>query len=313
VSRLDVGDGQQIHWDVSGAPDGIPVVCVHGGPGAGSSAGNRRSFDPAVFRTVLFDQRGCGQSTPHVSDPAVSLEANTTWHLVEDMERLRETVGVDRWLVFGGSWGTTLALAYAQRHPDRVLGLILVAVTTTSPSEIEWLYQGARRFRPAEWDAFRRGAGGTDAEPDVYDLITAYLDLVSSPERAVRERAAHDWCAWEDSLIAHESDGRPGSYGQRVGPDRIAFVRLCAHYFGNGAWLRPGQLVDDVARIAHIPAELVHGRHDLSCPPDTVWRLAEEWPAANLRIVEDSGHTGTPALGEALRAAIDRFAAVRPD
>lgn len=313
MSRLDVEDGQRIHWDVSGDVDGIPVLCVHGGPGAGSSEGNRRLFDPAVFRTVLFDQRGCGLSTPHVSDPAVSLDVNTTWHLVGDMERLREALGVDRWLVFGGSWGATLALAYAQRHPERVLGLILVAVTTTSPAEIEWLYRGAGRFRPAEWESFRRGAAMTDAEPDVYDLIASYLDLVSSPEEAVRERAAHDWCQWEDSLIVHESDGRPGSYGQRMGPDRIAFVRLCAHYFGNRAWLLPGQLIDDVHRIAHIPAELIHGRHDLSCPPDTAWRLAGRWPAANLQIVEGAGHTGTPDLTEALRTAIDRFAAVRGD
>ena len=318
MSGLDVGDGQRIHWDADGALDGIPVVCVHGGPGAGSSAGNRRLFDPAVFRTVLFDQRGCGLSTPHVSDPAVSLHANTTWHLVEDMERIREAAGVDQWLVFGGSWGATLALAYAQRHPERVLGVILVAVTTTSPAEIEWLYRGARRFRPAEWDVFRRGAAAdaqpdVSAAPDVYDLITSYLDLVSSPEEAVRERAAHDWCTWEDALIAHESDGRPGSYSQRTGPDRIAFVRLCAHYFANRAWLRPGQLIDDVHRIAHIPAELVHGRHDLSCPPDTAWRLARAWPAANLQIVEGSGHTGSAALGQALRSSIDRFAAARRD
>lgn len=304
---LDVGDGQQIYWEVGDNLDGIPVVCVHGGPGGGGSRGSRKLFDPLVFRPVIFDQRGCGESLPNAADPAASLAANTTWHLVEDMERLREHIGVDRWMVYGGSWGATLALAYAQRHPERVLGILLVAVTTSSPAEIEWLYGGAARFRPAEWDAFRRGSGITDAEPDTYDLITAYLDLVSSPEEAVRERAAHDWCAWEDSLIAHESDGRPGSYGQRMGPDRIAFVRLCAHYFGNGAWLRPNQLIDEAHRIAHIPAELVHGRHDLGCPPDTAWRLARAWPAANLQIVEDSGHTGSPAFVQALQSAIDRL------
>jgi proline iminopeptidase len=318
VSVLDVGDGQRIHWEISGDPGGIPVVCVHGGPGGGGSRGSRKLFDPSVFRPVLFDQRGCGESTPNVADPAVSLTANTTWHLVEDMERLRQHIGVERWVVYGGSWGATLALAYAQCHPERVLGMILVGVTTTSPGEIEWLYRGAARFRPAEWDAFRRGAGmaadlDVSADPEVSDLIAAYLNLVSSPDAAVRERAAHDWCMWEDSLIAHETAGSPGSYGQRTGPDRIAFVRLCAHYFGNGAWLRPDQLIDDVHRIAHIPAELVHGRHDLSCPPDTVWRLARAWRAANLHIVEDSGHTGTPAFAHALRAAVDRLATALRD
>jgi proline iminopeptidase len=216
---LDVGDGQHLYWEVHGNPAGIPVVCLHGGPGGGGRRGNRKMFDPNLFRVTLFDQRGCGESLPNVADPAVALDANTTWHLVDDIERLRIQAGVDRWLVYGGSWGSTLALAYAQRHPHRVSGLLLVAV-----------YRGAGRLFPEAWDAFRAGAG--DIGDSSAELIAAYGGLISSPDPRVRERAAYDWCTWEDALIAHESSGSPGSYSSRTGLDRIAFVRLCAHYFG---------------------------------------------------------------------------------
>jgi proline iminopeptidase len=307
MSLLDVGDAQRIHWEHHGNPDGIPVVCLHGGPGAGSSQGSRRLFDAALFRTVLFDQRGCGRSTPHVADPTVSLAVNTTWHLVEDIERLRIHLGIPRWLVFGGSWGSTLALAYAERYPESVTGLLLVAVTTSSPDEIDWLYRGARRFRPAEWDAFRLGAQLTDADPGSTMVIDSYARLIVHHDPTIRERAAADWCQWEDALLAHEPGSRPGSYSRRVDDARIAFARLCAHYFGHGAWLRPGQLVDDVHRIAHLPAELVHGRQDLSCPPDTVWRLAERWPAARLSLIEDAGHLGSAAFADAMEVAVDRL------
>lgn len=305
---LDVGDGQHVWYGVAGDPGGIPVVCLHGGPGGGGSRSGWKTFDAHRFRTVLFDQRGCGESLPNVADPAVSLDANTTSHLIGDVERLREHLGIDRWLVYGASWGSTLALAYAQRHPDRVTGLLLVAVTTTTPGEVDWLYRGAGRLAPDAWDEFRAGAGpglGTDS---AVDLIAAYARLIADPDLAVRERAAGDWCTWEDALIAHESTGTPGSYGRRTGSDRIAFVRLAAHYFGHHAWLRDGELLAGVDAIAHLPGRLVHGRRDLGCPAQTAWELAKRWPAAELALIDDAGHTGSAAFGAAIRAAVDDLA-----
>lgn len=305
MGLLHVGDGQRIYWEHHGNPRGVPVVFLHGGPGGGGGRGGRTMFDPLVFQTVLFDQRGCGKSEPNVADPTVSLEHNTTWHLVDDIERLRREIGVDRWLVFGISWGATLALAYAQRHPDRVTGLLLVAVTTTTPDEIDWLYRGAGRLFPEAWDAFRAGAGG-GAETTA-DLLAAYGRLMASPDAEVREAAAGDWCAWEDALIAHENAGLPGSYSVRTGSVRTAFVRLCAHYFGHHAWLRDGQLLQDIDRIAALPGRLIHGRHDLGCPSKVARDLARAWPAAELTLVDDAGHTGSPALAEAIDDAIDDF------
>ncbi|MDT5001214.1 MAG: proline iminopeptidase [Mycobacterium sp.] len=305
---LDVGDGQRIHWELHGNPDGIPVVLLHGGPGAGGPRGTRKLFDQKLFRVTLFDQRGCGKSLPNVADPAVGLDANTTWHLVDDIERLRVQVGVERWLVYGGSWGSTLALAYAQRHPDRVSGLFLMAVTTSTPDEIDWLYRGAGRLFPEAWDAFRAGAG--DIGDSSAELIAAYGGLISSPDPRVRERAAYDWCTWEDALIAGESAGSPGSYSRRTGSDRIAFVRLCAHYFGNQAWLSDGQLLADVGRISGVPGRLVHGRNDIGCPPQTAWELAKAWPAAQLALIDDAGHTGSPAFAGAMHAAVADFSRI---
>lgn len=304
---LDVGADQQIYWEVSGNPEGIPVICLHGGPGGGGGRGSRTLFDRNVFQTVLFDQRGCGKSLPNVADPAVSLDANTTWHLVDDIERLRERIGVERWMVYGGSWGSTLALAYAERHPERVTGLLLVAVTTTTPDEIDWLYRGAGRLRPEAWDAFQAGAGGGDSTAE---LIAAYARLISSPDPEVRERAAYDWCTWEDALIAHETTGVPGAYSARMGDPRIAFVRLCTHYFGNQAWLRDGQLLNDIGRIQHVPGRLVHGRRDLGGPPKVAWDLAKAWPAAKLRLLDDAGHTATPEFAAAIEESIAELATI---
>jgi proline iminopeptidase len=303
---LDVGDGQRVYWEVHGNPAGIPVVCLHGGPGGGGRRGTRKMFDPNLFRVTLFDQRGCGESLPNVADPAVALDANTTWHLVDDIERLRIQAGVDRWLVYGGSWGSTLALAYAQRHPHRVSGLLLVAVTTTTSHEIDWLYRGAGRLFPEAWDAFRAGAG--DGADSTAALIAAYGSLIAHPDPRVRERAAYDWCTWEDALIAGESAGSPGSYSSRTGSDRIAFVRLCAHYFGNQAWLSDGQLLADIGRIGDVPGRMIHGRHDLGGPPKVAWELAKAWPTAQLALIDDAGHTGSPAFAGAIAAAIADFA-----
>ncbi|SHF62637.1 prolyl aminopeptidase [Streptoalloteichus hindustanus] len=302
---LDVGDGNHIYWETSGNPDGKPVLCVHGGPGSGGKRGSRKAFDPDAYRIILFDQRGCGQSRPHASDPAVSLDHNTTEHLIADMERLREHLGVRRWLLFGGSWGSTLILAYAQRHPERVSEIILVGVTTTSPDEIDWLYRGVGRLLPGPWETFRDALPETDRDGD---LVAAYHRLLNSPDAAVRTRAARAWCAWEDAVIAHETLGKPGQYSAKSDDDLMAFTRICAHYFAHHAWLEDGQLLREAHRLAGIPAVLIHGRLDLGSPLATAWELAKAWPDADLQIIDDSGHTGSPAMRDAVLAATARFA-----
>ena len=206
---LDAGDGNLVYWEVCGNADGKPALVVHGGPGSGCSPGSRRVFDPERYRVVLFDQRGCGRSTPHASDPATDMSTNTTGHLLADMERLREHLGIEQWLVYGGSWGSTLILAYAERHPERVSEMVIPSVTTGRRSEIDWLYRGAGRFFPEEWERFR--AGVPEAERDG-DLLAAYARLMESPDAAVRGKAAADWVAWEDAVISQEPHGTPNAY-----------------------------------------------------------------------------------------------------
>ncbi|GAA2917948.1 prolyl aminopeptidase [Streptomyces thioluteus] len=302
---LDVGDGHRIHWEVSGNPDGKPAVVVHGGPGSGCHPGMRRPFDPDRYRVVLFDQRGCGRSTPHAADPTTDLRHNTTAHLVSDMERLREHLGIDRWLLYGGSWGSTLLLAYAERHPGRVSEIVIAGVTTTRRSEIDWLYRGAGRFFPEQWERFVAGAGVAASD----DLIAAYARRTEHPDPAVRDRAVEDWCAWEDAVLSGETkSGAPRPYGDRPSAARRALVRLCAHYFSHGAWLEEGALLRDAGRLAGIPGVLVHGRLDLAGPLGTAWELHRAWPDAELIVVEEEGHTGGEVTARHVRAALDRFA-----
>ncbi|MEU3693694.1 prolyl aminopeptidase [Streptomyces narbonensis] len=297
---LDVGDGNLVHWEVSGNPAGRPALVVHGGPGSGSSPHNRRYFDPEAYRLVLFDQRGCGRSTPHASDPAADMSVNTTAHLVADMERLREHLGIEQWLLYGGSWGSTLILAYAEAYPERVTEIVLTAVTTTRRSEIAWLYEGAGRFFPEAHERFRAGAGAAK------DLVGAYSALLNHPDRAVREKAAADWCAWEDAVLSPEGQGTP--YTDRVDDTRLGFVRICSHYFAHGAWLAEGALLRDAHRLAGIPGVLIQGRLDMAGPPTTAWELARAWPDAELHVIEDAGHLGDLRTGELILAAMDRFA-----
>jgi proline iminopeptidase len=301
---LDVGDGNRIHWEARGNPDGRPVLVVHGGPGSGKPRGAHKRFDPEVFKIVLFDQRGCGGSEPHAVDPATNMAHNTTEHLLADMEALREHLGIDRWLLYGGSWASTLILAYAQRHPERVIGIILVGVTMTRPREIDWLYHGLRLLLPIEWERFRAGVPAEDRDGN---LVEAYRRLMENPDIGVREQAAHDWCAWEDAVIAHETLGSPGQYGAKHDVAKLAFVRICTHYFAHEAWLVDGQLLRDAHRLKGIPGVLIHGRLDLSGPLLTAWELAQAWPDAELKIIEDSGHTGSPAMRTAILDAITRF------
>lgn len=258
-----------------------------------------------MFQIVSFDQRGCGDSVPSAADPTTDMTRNTTDHLLADMEALREHLGIEAWLLYGGSWASTLILAYAQRHPDRVLGIVLVGVTMTRPQETDWLYHGLRLLLPVEWERFRAAAPADERDGN---LVEAYRRLMESPDHAVREKAAHDWCAWEDAVIAHENLGRPGQYSAKPDRAKLAFVRICTHYFARGAWLGDQQLLRDTHRLKGIRGVLIHGRLDLSCPLLTAWELAQAWPDAELMVVDDSGHTGSPAMAAAIRDAIRTWA-----
>lgn len=229
---------------------------------------------------------------------------NTTERLLADMEALREHLGIERWLLFGGSWASTLILAYAQRHPERVTAVILVGVTMTRPQEVDWLYHGLRLLLPIEWERFRAGVPADDRDGN---LVEAYRQLMENPDTAIRDQAADDWCAWEDAVIAHETLGSPGQYSAKEHAAKVAMVRICTHYFAHGAWLDDGQLLRDAHRLNGIPGVLIHGSLDLSAPPLTAWELSQAWPDAELIFIDDSGHTGSPAMGTAVREAIARF------
>ncbi|GAA3198982.1 prolyl aminopeptidase [Dactylosporangium siamense] len=299
---LDVGDGNLVHWDVAGNPAGLPAVVVHGGPGSGCTPGTRRYFDPDRYRIVQFDQRNCGRSTPHASSLDADLRHNTTDHLVADMERLREHLGIDRWLLFGGSWGSTLILAYAERHPHHVAGIVIDGVTSTRRREINWLYEGVGRFFPAQWAAFRDFAGADDG-----DVVAAYARLMNSPDPAVRAATAEAWCTWEDAVISLEPNGVPDAYSGRPDDAKQAMVRICTHYAAHAAWLEEGALLRDADRLAGIRGVLLHGRFDISSPLETAWHLTQRWPDAELTVVEDSGHTGSDTMRTLIRAALDSF------
>ncbi|MER6300291.1 prolyl aminopeptidase [Kitasatospora sp. NPDC001539] len=301
---LDTGDGNRIYYEQLGSPEGKPALGVHGGPGAGAPKRPLRSWDPERYRVIRFDQRNCGRSTPHASDPAADMSLNTTQHLIDDMERLREHLGIEKWLLNGASWGSTLALAYAQQHPERVTEIILQAVTTTRRSEIDWLYRGAGRFHPEAWDRFREGVPQGERDGD---LVAAYARLMENPDRKVREKAAVDWLAWEDAVTSSEPHTPAGMYSDQEVDAQVAFVRICAHYFSNGAWLEEGQLLRDAHRLAEIPGVLIHGRHDMGCPPQTAWELAKAWPGARLHISEDSGHIGSESMVQVAWNAIEEF------
>ncbi|GGS41601.1 prolyl aminopeptidase [Actinokineospora fastidiosa] len=305
---LDVGDGNHIYWEAVGNPDGKPLVYLHGGPGSGCSINQRRWFDPQKYRAILFDQRNCGRSTPNAVDPAVDLSTNTTQNLIADIEKLREHLGVDRWLVSGASWGSTLALAYAQAHPQRVTEMVIIAVTVTRRSDTDWLYRGVRRFFPGEWRRFHSVVSHVPEDAPIEDILNAYGALTADPDQAVREHAAAEWLRWEDTVISLEPHGTPGAYSNRFDQRQVCFVRICAHYFGNGAFLDEGVLLREAGRLAGIPAVLIHGRHDLGGPLEVAWDLAQAWPDARLEVIEDAGHTGSPAARDAFLRAYRDFA-----
>ncbi|MBU9763418.1 prolyl aminopeptidase [Mycobacterium sp. TNTM28] len=301
---LAVGEGNQLYWEVSGNPKGVAALVLHGGPGSGCVPAMRQFFDPARYRVILFDQRGCGRSTPHASDPAVSLNANTTDHLIADIEQLRRHLGVRRWVVAGWSWGTTLALAYAQQHPDNVAALVLTAVTTTTEREVQWITRDVGRLFPAEWSRFRVGVPVADRDGN---LAQAYSRLLSDTDPDVRRQAALDWCEWEDAHVNLGPQPRP----RLVNTDpsyRMCFARLVTHYWRHAAWRGPSELLDNVDIIAAIPAALIHGRLDVSSPPDIAWQLHQGWPASRLHVVAGMGHQSGGEMGVRTLAALDEFA-----
>lgn len=300
---LTVSHGNYVAWEVSGARDGKPAVVLHGGPGQGSAPGMRRGFDPTRYRVVLFDQRGCGRSIPHASDPTTDMAVNTTDHLIADMEALRTHLGIERWLLAGGSWGSTLALAYALRHPSRVSEIVLTSVTTSRRVEAEWLYRGVARFFPEAWERFR------DHVPEAGDdLVGAYARRLEHLDLTVRLAAARAWCAWEDAVLSLEPNAGDSSYADAPAEDLLAFVRICTHYLRHGAWLEDGALLREAPRLAGIPGVLIHGRRDMSCPIDTAWELARAWPGSELVALDDAGHLRSDSKRAALLTALDRFA-----
>jgi proline iminopeptidase len=301
---LDVGDGHHIYWEVSGNPVGKPALVVHGGPGSGATPWWRTLFDPNKYRIVLFDQRNCGRSLPHASDPDVDLSTNTTAHLVADMERLRERLGIDRWLLCGGSWGSTLSLAYAVEHSQRVTELALFAVVTTRRHEVEWLTRTIGGVFPAAWDRFV--AAVPEAER-TGNLAAAYHRLLMSPTPEICDRAAVAWCEWEGALVSLERDPVPSARFQDP-IFRLAFTRIVTHYFANAAFLDDQAIVGRLDRIAHIPAVLIRGRLDVGSPLRDAWQLVQQWPAAELIVEDDAGHAGAAAMNAALIKATDEFA-----
>lgn len=303
---LDVGDGNLVYWEECGNPEGKPVVGLHGGPGTGAPPFMRREFDPQAYRIVLFDQRGSGRSVPHASEFGTDLSVNTTAHLVADIERLREHLGVERWMVFGGSWGSTLGLRYAQLFPRRVTEVVLVAVTTGRYAELDWLYGGLGMFFPEQYARFVAGAGGVAEAGDGAGLVAAYDALLNDADPVVRERAARDWVDWESSIVSLDPDHVPPP--RTTDPAwRMAFARLTAHYFAHRCWLADGQVLRDVGRLHGIPAVLVHGRLDLQGPLWSAWELARTWPEAELVVVQGASHAASEMEG-AIVAATDRFA-----
>jgi proline iminopeptidase len=297
---LDVGDGHSIYWELCGTPGAKAAVFLHGGPGAGLSADHRRLFDPGRYQVLLFDQRGCGRSTPNAG-----LAANTTWHLVDDIERLRQMVGVDRWLVFGGSWGSTLALAYAETHPERVSGLVLRGIFTCRREEIDWYYQsGASWLYPDLWEGFL--APIPTGERD--DMVAAYRRRLTHDDPDVRMEAALAWSLWEGQTITLLP--APHLRVAFARPDyALAFARIENHYFVHDSFLEPDQLIRDASRLQHIPGVIVQGRYDLATPMRTAWELHRAWPEADFQVVPDAGHAyDEPGILTRLIEATDRFA-----
>ncbi len=298
--RLRVSELHDLYIEESGNPNGKPVVFVHGGPGGGTEPWQRTFFNPSMYRIVLFDQRGCGKSTPHAE-----LRDNTTWDLVADMEKIRELLGIDQWVVFGGSWGSTLALAYAETHPQRCKAIVLRGIFLIRPEEIRWFYQeGCSWIYPDAWEHYVKAI----PEAERGDFLQAYYKRLTSADAEVRKAAAKAWSIWEGStskLLPNED------MIARFGGDEFAdaFARIECHYFVNNGFFRPNQLLEDVGKIRHIPAVIVQGRYDVVCPMKSAWDLHRAWPEAEFNVVADAGHAASETgIMAKLIEATDRFA-----
>ena len=303
---LPVGDDHEIYWEECGNPAGKAAVVLHGGPGSGCTAWHRRLFDPARYRVVLFDQRGCGRSTPHAGSEPAALEANTTPHLLADIELLREHLGIERWLVWGGSFGCELALAYAQLHADRVSEMVLWGITTGRRREADWLFRGGVGVMlPEQWERFTDGLpdGEFDGDP-----VAGYRRLLLDEDPATCRRAAESWCMWESATP--DWPPRPGLAERFRDPTfALGFSRLVTHYVHHDLWIEDGSLLRDAGRLAGIPGALIHGRYDLQAPLGSAWDLHRAWPEATLDVVDGAGHSpGASATSDRLIAATDRFA-----
>ena len=297
---LDTGDGHRIYWERAGTKGAKPAVFLHGGPGGGFSAVHRRLFDPALYDVTLFDQRGCGRSTPFAS-----LDNNTTWDLVADIERLREMAGVEKWLVFGGSWGSTLALAYAETHPDRVSELVLRGIYTLTKAELDWYYQfGVSEMFPDKWERFLAPI----PEAERGDLMAAYRRLLVGEDRERQIEAAKAWSGWEGETITLLPEP---STSDKFHEDHfaLAFARIENHFFVHGGWLEEGQLLANAHRLAGIDGVIIHGRYDMPCPARIAWQLHKAWPRAAFHLIEGAGHAfSEPGILDQLIRATDRFA-----
>ena len=300
VHTVPVSDGHRLYVEESGKADGLPVVFVHGGPGAACESYHRQFFNPEIYRIILFDQRGCGQSTPHAS-----LQGNTTQALVSDMEVIRTTLGIDHWVVFGGSWGSTLGLVYAETHPENVLGLILRGIFLCRPRDIHWFYQdGASCLLPDQWQDFLQPI----AEAERHDLVSAYYRRLTGDDEIAKMAAAKAWSLWEgrastllpkSAVVDHFGNPKTA----------LSLARIECHYFMNDSFLQTDQILKNVSRLKKIPGVIVHGRYDVVCPLEQAWLLHQAWPQSRLQVIQDAGHSATePGIVDALVTATDQFA-----
>ncbi|MFC9966095.1 alpha/beta fold hydrolase [Nocardia ignorata] len=305
---LEVGDGHSIYWEVSGNPDGKPAVVVHD-IGAGGGRDVRQMFDPAVYRIVVFDQRGSGASTPHASEPTTSMEFITTTHLLADLERLRTHLRVDRWLIYAEAWGCAVALAYAEQYPQQVTELVLVEVALFRREEINWLFGGLARIMPAQWEIFTDELELIGAKEDP---VAGYHTLLNHGELSVREQAAASWCEWLGSVIARETPDAPWPFSEHSAAELMAVARIGANFFAHSAWLDDDQILRDINRIAHIPVTLIQGELDLTTPAKNAWDLGRALPNSLLYTDHEAGHMFGFGLLSTAMYALEQFAADRP-
>ena len=302
TGMLDVGDGHSLYWELSGNPDGKPAVMLHGGPGGGSSPDHRRQWNPDKYKILVFDQRGCGKSTPYAS-----LENNTTWDLVDDIEKLRTQVSkVDKWQVFGGSWGSTLSLAYAQKYPERATEIILRGIFLFDQYEVDWMYKhgGASQVYPDKWDEFE----AVIPEAERGDMVEAYRKRLTSNDKDEQLKAAKAWSKWEGDIVTLLPS--PETVEHFTSPEvAVAVARIENHYMATNGWFEKGQLLRDAEKLRGIPGVIVQGRHDTCTPPVAAWKLKKTWPEVELNIIPDGGHLfNEPGILDGLVRATDRFA-----